>query len=73
MELPEKLLQKYPSVARKAKQTEKPEPMFRTFKVMLFFSDNTSEDMEITMPNKPYWGGAIRKGDCHHLEPSFSQ
>lgn len=61
MDLPEKLLQKFPSVRRKAEKpvkAERPEPMFRTFKVMLFFVSGGTDTVEITVPNKPYWGGS---------------
>lgn len=61
MEIPDKLLQQYhlsrPKPAKIVK--EKPAPLYRTFKVMLFFEDGEIiDDVEVSMPNRPYWGGA---------------
>lgn len=62
MEIPDKLLQQYhlsrPKPAKIVK--EKPAPLYRTFKVMLFFEDGEIiDDVEVSMPNRPYWGGQL--------------
>lgn len=57
MELPQKLLDRYPSVVKK--QREERVPMYRTFPVMLTFSDGGTESVEITAPNKAYWAGQL--------------
>lgn len=56
---------KYPSAGRSHIQERKPKarlaPMYRTYPIMLIFDDGEAIDAEVTMPNKPYWGGALEK------------
>lgn len=72
MDLPEKLLKQYPSAGRSHIQERKPKarlaPMYRTYPIMLIFDDGEAIDAEVTMPNKPYWGGGIGKRDTRHVE-----
>lgn len=62
MELPQKLLNQYPSVrtlVQKPVQMKPDKPMFRQYPAMFTFDDGGSMMVNVTARNKPYWGGQL--------------